>query len=65
MFDAENPYIAAIVTLDEGPRLLTMLRDIEQDAVAAGLRVSVDFERRENDTAVAIFVPAASVGSSD
>jgi uncharacterized OB-fold protein len=61
MFDAELPYIAAIVTLDEGPRLLAMLRDVEPEGVVADMRVRVAFEQRAGNTAVAVFVPAPVV----
>jgi uncharacterized OB-fold protein len=56
-FSDETPYICAIITLDEGPRVLSMLRDIADDAVVDGLPVSVEFELREGDSLVAIFVP--------
>jgi uncharacterized OB-fold protein len=64
MFADEVPYIAAIVTLDEGPRLLTMLREIDADGLVAGLRVTVDFEARDNGATVAVFVPDPSGGST-
>jgi uncharacterized OB-fold protein len=57
-FADEIPYICAIVTLDEGPRVLSMLRDIAADDVTSGLPVAVDFESRQGGAAVAIFVPA-------
>jgi uncharacterized OB-fold protein len=57
-FAGETPYLCVIVTLDEGPRVLSMLRDIDIDGVAGGLRVAVDFEAREGGSMVAVFVPA-------
>ena len=63
MFEAEVPYVAAIVTLDEGPRLLTMLRDVDPADLVAGLRVAVEFEARQPDAVVAVFAPDRSDGS--
>jgi uncharacterized OB-fold protein len=57
-FADEIPYVCAIVTLDEGPRVLSMLRGVAVDDVVDGLPVSVEFEPRQGDSVVAIFVPA-------
>ena len=37
----ETPYVVAIVELDEGPRLLTDLVDVEPDRVRVGMEVAV------------------------
>jgi len=43
------PYIMAYVTLDEGPRLLTVIVDCEPDAVAIGMPVAAGFASQERD----------------
>lgn len=43
------PYIMAYVTLDEGPRLLTVIVDCEPDAVEIGVSVVADFVSQERD----------------
>jgi uncharacterized OB-fold protein len=59
-FAEATPYLCVIVTLDEGPRVLSMLRDIDIGEVVDGLPVVVDFEVREGGSMVAVFVPAAA-----
>ncbi len=43
-FDALIPYAVALVTLEEGPRMLTLLIDTDPAAVAIGAQVEVAFE---------------------
>jgi hypothetical protein len=43
-FEAEIPYNVAYVTLDEGPRLMTNLVGIENDAIECDMAVEVMFE---------------------
>lgn len=49
------PYIAAIVELEEGPRMLT---NIEGGAVAIGDRVKLGWRERENEPPLPIWTPA-------
>jgi uncharacterized OB-fold protein len=63
-FADETPYIGAIVELDEGPRVFSMLRGVPVDAVAAGMRVRAEFEPRAEGTAVVVFVPAEEGGQA-
>jgi uncharacterized OB-fold protein len=48
-FNERVPYVAAIVELDEGPRLMTNVVDCDVDDVAVGMGVSVAF-RAIDDT---------------
>jgi uncharacterized OB-fold protein len=48
-FSERVPYVAAIVELDEGPRLMTNVVDCDVDDVAVGMPVSVAF-RAIDDT---------------
>ena len=42
-FHERVPYVAAIVELDEGPRLMTNVVDCDVDEVAVGMPVEVTF----------------------
>ncbi len=55
------PYVIAVVELDEGPRLLTNLVDVEPepDALTLDLPVEVVFET-VGDAALPVFRPRAS-----
>jgi uncharacterized OB-fold protein len=58
-FKARVPYIAAIVDLDEGPRLETNIVDVTEAELAIGMRVKVDFRADdEADLTVPVFRPA-------
>lgn len=52
------PYILALVELEEGPRLLTNLRDIQPDDVHVGLALEVLFEDLDEVTTLPQFRPA-------
>ncbi|MCW2884079.1 MAG: uncharacterized protein QOE54_4596 [Streptosporangiaceae bacterium] len=57
--DAPAPRtVLAIVELDEGPWLQVHLADVPPEAVTAGLKVVVGFERPEGGEAVPVFRPA-------
>ena len=45
-FEADVPYVVALVTLDDGPTMMTNLVDCDPNAVSIGQRVRVVFERR-------------------
>jgi uncharacterized protein len=52
------PYVLAVVELDEGPRMLTNVVDVDPAAVEIGMRVAVCFERVDDDITVYPFAPA-------
>ena len=55
--EEEVPYIAALVELEEGPTMLSVLRECEPEAVDFDMPVSVIFEAR-GETKVPYFTPA-------
>lgn len=55
------PYIIALVQLDEGPRILTNLREVSPEDVRVGLPVEVFFEDLNETTALPQFRPAGVV----
>jgi hypothetical protein len=58
-FNERVPYIAAIVELDEGPRVMTNLEGIAFDDVRVGMAVVVDFKPISDDVTIAVFRPAS------
>lgn len=52
------PLVVALVDLDEGPRIMTNLVNVEPEAVQVGLRVEVYFERVSDTAALPLFTPA-------
>jgi uncharacterized protein len=52
------PLVVALVDLDEGPRLMTNLVEVDPDDLAVGRRVEVWFERVSDTTALPLFRPA-------
>jgi uncharacterized protein len=55
------PYVAAVVELAEGPRMMTNLVGCDPDRVVVGMELRVDF-RADGEFTVPVFRPAA--GSS-
>jgi uncharacterized OB-fold protein len=51
------PYVIAFVELDEGPRVLTNVVDVDPDTVRVGDEVSVVFDRHPAGAAVPRFAP--------
>jgi uncharacterized OB-fold protein len=52
------PLVVALVDLDEGPRIMTNLIDVEPGEVRVGMRVEVWFERVSETAALPYFTPA-------
>lgn len=57
-FRERLPYVAAVVDLDEGPRMMTNIVDCDPGALTIGMRLSVAFEERTDDITVPVFRPA-------
>jgi uncharacterized protein len=57
-FGERVPYVAAVVDLDEGPRMMTNVVDCEPDALQVGMKLTVAFEARTDDVTVPVFRPA-------
>jgi uncharacterized OB-fold protein len=56
-FDARVPYVAAVVDLDEGPRVLTNIVACDPADLRVGMPVEVVFEALTPDITVARFRP--------
>jgi uncharacterized OB-fold protein len=54
------PYVLAVVELDEGPRMLTNIVDVDPADVRIGMQVVVRFERVDDELTVYPFAPAPS-----
>ena len=52
------PYIAALIELDEGPRVLTNLRNCSEEQVQVGMPVKVLFEELTPEITLPQFEPA-------
>jgi uncharacterized OB-fold protein len=57
-FNERVPYIAAIVELDEGPRVMTNVEGVEFADVRVGMPVVVDFKPISDDVTIPIFRPS-------
>jgi uncharacterized OB-fold protein len=58
-FNERVPYVAAIVDLDEGPRMMTNVVDCELDAMAVDMPVEVTFRDIGEDYRIPVFRPCA------
>ncbi len=59
-FEAEVPFLSILVELQEGPRMLSVLRHCEADQVTFDLPVEVIFEQRSEDIFVPYFKPVSN-----
>lgn len=57
-FDAWGAYVAAVVELEEGPRLMTNLVDCPAEHLRVGMPVVVDFRPLTDEFSAPIFRPA-------
>lgn len=57
-FAREVPYVVALVELDEGPRLLSNIVDVEPHRIRCGMHVVVKFEDLSPEISVPKFSPA-------
>ncbi len=57
-FGPQVPYIAAVVDLDEGPRMMTRIVDCEPDQLKIGMRLRVQTEPVTEEVSMAVFAPA-------
>jgi len=51
------PYVVAVIELDEGPRLLSNITDVDPDKVHCGMRVFVRFIDLSTEIALPVFSP--------
>ncbi|MEV8306921.1 Zn-ribbon domain-containing OB-fold protein [Streptomyces flavidovirens] len=62
-FDARVPYVAAVVDLAEGPRMMTEVVDCEESGLGVGMELRVVFRRGEGTEMVPVFRPALQPSS--
>jgi uncharacterized OB-fold protein len=58
-FAEQVPYVAAVVDLDEGPRMSTQVIDCEAADLRIGMPLEVAFRRVTDDVTLPVFRPAA------
>jgi hypothetical protein len=56
-WDKMVPYVLAVVELEEGPRMLTDLVDVEPEAVTIGMPVAVTYAELDGTTQLPLFRP--------
>ena len=56
-FGEKVPYVAAVVDLAEGPRMMTNVVDCDADALRIGMELTVAFDARTDDVTVPVFRP--------
>lgn len=57
-FSEQVPYIAAVVELEEGPRMMTKIVGCTEDDIEIGMPVEVAWEELSEDVTIPVFVPA-------
>jgi len=63
-FNERLPYVAAIVELDEGPRLMTNVVDCGVSDVAVGMPVEVTFRAIDENLTIPVFRPRSGYTST-
>ncbi|MBP1821679.1 OB-fold domain-containing protein [Mycobacterium sp. OAE908] len=61
-FDSRTPYVVAMVDLEEGPRLMTVLEHCSPDQLHADMELTVDFVEDDDGFVVPTFRPTTSIG---
>ena len=56
------PYVVAVIELDEGPRMLSNVVDVETNKVRCGMRVAVKFDDVASELSVPRFAPVDEEG---
>lgn len=57
-FGGRVPYVAAVVDLDEGPRMMSNVVDCDFDDLEVGMPLEVAFREESEDVTVPVFRPA-------
>ncbi|HVV29581.1 MAG TPA: Zn-ribbon domain-containing OB-fold protein [Mycobacteriales bacterium] len=57
-FAEQVPYVAAVVDLAEGPRLMTQVVDTDESSLAVGMPLQVTFRALTDEISAPYFVPA-------
>jgi uncharacterized OB-fold protein len=58
-FSERLPYVAAVVDLEEGPRVMTNIVDCEPSELAIGMALEVAFREASPEISVPVFRPVA------
>lgn len=56
-FPDRVPYVAAVVDLAEGPRLMTNVVDCDPDTLTVGMQLRVAYRELDEETTIPVFVP--------
>ena len=59
-YAGDIPYVIALIRLDEGPVMMSQVKDCAPDCVTSGMRVSVVYESWSDDFNMPLFVPLVS-----
>jgi uncharacterized protein len=59
-FAERVPYVAAVVDLDEGPRMMTNVVDCDADTLAIGMALEVTYRPIADDVTIPVFRPAGA-----
>ena len=57
-FPDRVPYVAAVVDLEEGPRMMTNVVGCDPDDVAVGMALTVEFRRETDEVTAPVFRPS-------
>jgi uncharacterized OB-fold protein len=57
-FPDRVPYVAAIVDLEEGPRMMTNVEGCDEADIAIGMNLVVDFRAETDEITIPVFRPA-------
>ncbi|MEZ5169406.1 MAG: Zn-ribbon domain-containing OB-fold protein [Acidimicrobiia bacterium] len=57
-FPERVPYVAAVVDLAEGPRMISNVTGCDRDDLAIGMDLEVSFEEIDDDVVIPVFRPA-------
>ncbi|HTL85873.1 MAG TPA: Zn-ribbon domain-containing OB-fold protein [Acidimicrobiia bacterium] len=57
-FNERVPYVAAIVELDEGPRVMTNVEGVPFDELTCGMPLVLDFKEIADGVTIPVFRPA-------
>jgi uncharacterized OB-fold protein len=57
-FPERVPYVAAVVELAEGPRMMTNVIDCDVEQLSMGMALRVDYRDLDDEFTIPVFVPA-------
>ncbi len=60
-FASRVPYVVALIDLEEGPRMLSNIVDVDPDEVRIGDRVTVRFDPVDDGVILPMFIPSPPI----